>query len=519
MDDDPYLLPSIAERSNLGRIARGFDVGDPPFDALPTSSLQSLVRGLSPDVCGTDSAESGAENATDCHLLHMKLPHWADAEQLRRGQQVFRSHCLYFMRAFEVALLWGCRIDRFADVLVRSGYTSSPRVAFRRFRDTARHVFLWCCDEQLAEHTRSDQEINALNPNISCAALRSIFKVRGAHALARRRVQDAGACSVGTPVSQYDLALTLMAFSVIALESVVNDFGQPLTAQEIEDFLFLWRTLGWLHGVKDEFNTCLNPNDALEIMKDTNEAFFFNDVFDGREASRKLTLTVFEGFSIWGSGMGRDLLGAVYLRPLHKKLFVAFESIYWIPAGRALAVEEGNEMARRRVHVACAMNNGFLALLSRFPRLEKAIQRRYYAIVKWGLVEENISVRRAERGLRCMSMFHDAVVVCLAHLLGPLGLVGSTIASKEGELSQPRPKQTKDERLNAFQTWRNSFRGFQYTGQVLPLTNLSIVSILCRLGLAGGCIVMLLIAVAARSKAIRSRRSKSMAVLAPQLKK
>ena len=85
-DADPYILPPIREDSNLGRIARGFDVGDPAFDALPMASLQALVRGLSPDVCGAHDPfpdmPGAAESGTEGHSVHMQLPHWADADQL-----------------------------------------------------------------------------------------------------------------------------------------------------------------------------------------------------------------------------------------------------------------------------------------------------------------------------------------------------------------------------------------------------------------------------------------------------
>ena len=38
-------------------------------------------------------------------------------------------------------------------------------------------------------------------------------------------------------------------------------------------------------------------------------------------------------------------------------------------------------------------------------------------------------------------------------------------SSNAGEFSHPRPMQSKDQRVEALRNWRNSFSGFQYTGQ------------------------------------------------------
>merc|ERR1719265_214679 len=90
-----YRLPEIPPGSSIVRIARGFDVGDPSFDALSVDVLQTLAKGLSPDV--TSGKKHNVESALNqdaelckqsCsqHAYTLKLPHWADRSSLIRGQ-------------------------------------------------------------------------------------------------------------------------------------------------------------------------------------------------------------------------------------------------------------------------------------------------------------------------------------------------------------------------------------------------------------------------------------------------
>eukprot|EP00929_Paragymnodinium_shiwhaense_P068892 TRINITY_DN34740_c0_g2_i1.p1 TRINITY_DN34740_c0_g2~~TRINITY_DN34740_c0_g2_i1.p1 ORF type:complete len:560 (+),score=110.77 TRINITY_DN34740_c0_g2_i1:52-1731(+) len=544
MTSDPYAMPKIPEQSSLGRIARGVDVGDPCWDDLPAASLRAASAGLSPDVyegappavdpgcrpdvagaCPCSPQAAQREETAAPPDLRDSIPAWVDPERVKRGQKVYQNNCYDFMRSFEVALLWGCRIDRFADVLVRSGYTSSPRVAFRRFRDTARHVAIWCSDDRLSAalaRTEAAGETKSI-------ALKSIAQVRAAHSLARRRVRAAGSCNVGLPVSQYDLALTLMAFSLIALDGVVNDCEVSLSDEEIDDYLHLWRTLGYLHGIQDEFNPCNDRADALEILKDINELFFFADTFRRQsDAAKSLTLRVFEGFSLWGTGTGGAILSANFLRPLQKKPFIPLNSITWMPLGQALTCSTGSSwktaVQRRRIHVACALNASMMSLLQQQPWLRRLIQLRYFRLLKWGLVEGNIPLNRAERGLFLSTRVHEAIITVLAVLLVPFGFGRRTspVADDDAagsETALARAGISEDQRCQLMKVWRSQYnQNFRYTGLRQPLTKLSFGALLRRVaftaGLSGFLLVVSLAALRRRRLRLQSlRRLSSRAAL------
>ena len=60
----------------------------------------------------------------------------------------------------------------------------------------------------------------------------------------------------GVPINQEDMAATLLAFSYNVLVGIELIGGAPLPEQQQEDYLALWRYIGWLLGVD---STALDP--------------------------------------------------------------------------------------------------------------------------------------------------------------------------------------------------------------------------------------------------------------------
>ena len=60
----------------------------------------------------------------------------------------------------------------------------------------------------------------------------------------------------GVPINQEDIAVTLLAFSVNVLYGIELSLGRPLPAQEMADYLHLWRLIGWLMGLDEQINPC-----------------------------------------------------------------------------------------------------------------------------------------------------------------------------------------------------------------------------------------------------------------------
>ena len=80
-----------------------------------------------------------------------------------------------------------------------------------------------------------------------------MLSVRFLHAKVRRRISQRTAEPwdaevFGVPINQEDLAATLLAFSINVIHGIEKTLGRPLSDAEQEDYLHLWRLIGWLMG-------------------------------------------------------------------------------------------------------------------------------------------------------------------------------------------------------------------------------------------------------------------------------
>lgn len=97
------------------------------------------------------------------------------------------------------------------------------------------------------------------------------LEVRALHGSVRRRVRARDeawdAETLGVPVNQEDMAVTLLAFSYNVLVGVEFLKGRRLSRAEEEDYLHLWRYLGHLLGVEDRYNPCLSYAHAKATLE------------------------------------------------------------------------------------------------------------------------------------------------------------------------------------------------------------------------------------------------------------
>lgn len=68
-------------------------------------------------------------------------------------------------------------------------------------------------------------------------------------------------------INQADMAITqygFMGFTVLSK----NNVGTQMTEQELDDYCHFWRVLGWVLGIKDEFNICAETyEETLERLE------------------------------------------------------------------------------------------------------------------------------------------------------------------------------------------------------------------------------------------------------------
>lgn len=118
----------------------------------------------------------------------------------------------------------------------------------------------------------------------------------------------------GLPINQHDTVATSLLFSTVFIEGI-RQFGVPVSVEEEEDYLHLWRVSGWLIGAEPS----LLPTSSLEARRleelvgltqhapDEDSAALTNALLEspritmsGKEAERHVAL---------GRGFARALLG------------------------------------------------------------------------------------------------------------------------------------------------------------------------------------------------------------------
>jgi hypothetical protein len=215
-------------------------------------------------------------------------PAWLDRAQVERGQQVYLKYFWSFHTSLLSVLLHGFVSARFSKVLVLSGYAKSELATYRRFRDTSAAVYVW-------------MTTSVLDP--TAEGRRSITRVRVAHEWARRRStktfhEAADRDAVGEPLSQYDMALVLIAFAAVAVDSLDREFGIQLSDGDMEDLVATWRWIGYLLGIEDECNVA----SSVARCTQTRAEFYalvphmYRDV---HETSSILSVSLFEGLATY----------------------------------------------------------------------------------------------------------------------------------------------------------------------------------------------------------------------------
>ncbi len=168
----------------------------------------------------------------------LELPFWADEARAARGGAVLLRTGIFggLVLAFRSLVLGYC-----------SPAGNKPLVFSGRLRESA--------SRRLSETGRFVQSVTlpgGLRPGAS--GFVATARVRLMHAQVRRLLQNSprwDADAWGTPINQLDMAGTVLLFSLVVVDGL-RRFGFKFSAEEVSDVLHLWRTAGWLLGVRED---------------------------------------------------------------------------------------------------------------------------------------------------------------------------------------------------------------------------------------------------------------------------
>ncbi len=167
-----------------------------------------------------------------------KVPSWVDWDLLAHGQRVYHR---FGQNAADVllqlSLIGGYRFGGPTDLLVATGGLTGD-MTVRRLGETQK----WATSLSVPGGLARDGE-----------AWRLTVHVRAMHALVNETFRPRWDVERwGLPINQADQAATLGLFDAVVLLGA-RALGVPVSAQESRAVMHLWKYVGWLMGVDEEF--------------------------------------------------------------------------------------------------------------------------------------------------------------------------------------------------------------------------------------------------------------------------
>ncbi|KAI8358770.1 hypothetical protein B0O80DRAFT_526551 [Mortierella sp. GBAus27b] len=185
------------------------------------------------------------------------VPDWVDWEQVRRGQQVMWKY-IYFIShvLLHFSLVGGFSAPKITKVLTSTGYLVGSKTKERLYETVQFILDISHSLEYLQPRTGRGWE--------------SIVQVRFLHAGVRSRLSKIGRAhskfynveEYGVPINQEDLLVTLFSFSSTTWRVLESRMNISLSQQEREDYLHLWRYVGYVMGVDDVLGGMESPEMA-----------------------------------------------------------------------------------------------------------------------------------------------------------------------------------------------------------------------------------------------------------------
>ena len=215
-----------------------------------------------------DFLKSGSDLDGDCGSSPSIKPSWLNQQKFHRGQEFFERNAIGIGVSMHFSLVSGFVISNLLDPLVFTNQSDTPKKALRRYLSTANHIFLWCTDREIWDSAQSP-------------GFESTQKVRKMH----RSVAKAMNKQLGDKeyVSQYDMGLVQSGF-MGAVVMYPSQFGVKCTESDLEDYIHLWRGLGYLLGIDDRYNICSGSfHDTKNIVKEIEQKLLVPALLDRPE--------------------------------------------------------------------------------------------------------------------------------------------------------------------------------------------------------------------------------------------
>jgi len=214
--------------------------GDPPADEAVARLFEQdkldAVNRLMKTLVHNDDMPEAELPAYVRELLtrSRRLPDWADADRIRRGEQFFGVHGPAVVMAFACASLPSCYACRKGVQVLHltARLQSDPQ---RRIAETAQLILNVMAPGGLGPDGRG---------------IRDAQKVRLMHAAVRHLCAVSGEWDPAwdSPINQEDLAGTLLTFSVVPLQAL-GKLAMSVSDEQADAYLHSWNVVGHVLGI------------------------------------------------------------------------------------------------------------------------------------------------------------------------------------------------------------------------------------------------------------------------------
>lgn len=183
----------------------------------------------------------------------VKPPEWLDDEKMRLGQHTLMRYPVFStMTLLVVSLAGGYSAPLIIETLLTTNYLAGGSAAcpFIRAKTAQRRVF------ETSQLVSDVLVPNGLLP-IDGIGWKTIIQVRLLHARVRYSLLKNRSWNLkkfGLPINQFDMMLTLLAFSTCVIWTLCSKFRISLSAEECESITHLWRVVGYYSGVSESNN-------------------------------------------------------------------------------------------------------------------------------------------------------------------------------------------------------------------------------------------------------------------------
>jgi hypothetical protein len=215
-------------------------VGDVEADSLIetifSKQQQTVLYGLL-QLEEKDISLQPASAIRDFMISRKEKPAWYNQRQLQNGQRLFKKYAMEIMTLLGAMSLPYCYAASPGNkaLYLSDKMRKSPG---KRLMDTASFVIAVLSQGSLEEGGQGSVHIN---------------RVRLIHALSRYylKKQPSWNMAWGLPINQEDMAGTNLAFSYVILLGMQQS-GFVLSEKEKEDFLFVWRYIGYQLCIQED---------------------------------------------------------------------------------------------------------------------------------------------------------------------------------------------------------------------------------------------------------------------------